>query len=121
MLRAKKILAYVAEHLESPAELEDDPEGLKPEDYLELYCHNQVFAYEIDRMCRRETLTVDEQLIPPLTTLATLRVRYWKTAGDVVLYYKSNGRKASLERRVKVKTDTPEDSSVVNSSYASKG
>lgn len=45
MLRAKKILAYVAEHIESPAELEDDPEGLKPEDYLELYCHNQVFAY----------------------------------------------------------------------------
>ena len=46
MLRAKKILAYVAEHLESPAEIEDDPEGLKPEDYFELYCHNQVFTHQ---------------------------------------------------------------------------
>ena len=50
MLRAKKILAYVAEHLESPAEIENDPEALKPEDYLELYCHNQVFAPQIDHM-----------------------------------------------------------------------
>lgn len=44
MLRAKKILAYVAEHLESPAELEDGPGALKPEEYIELYCHNQVCA-----------------------------------------------------------------------------
>ena len=50
MLRAKKILAYVAEHLESPAELEDGPGALKPEEYIELYCHNQVCAHQIIQM-----------------------------------------------------------------------
>ena len=41
MLRAKKILAYVAERIETlPAQ--PDPSALKPEDYLELYCHDQV-------------------------------------------------------------------------------
>jgi hypothetical protein len=65
-----------------------------------------------------ETLTFGLQLIPPSTTLATLRVHYWKNAGDVVLYYKSNGKKASLvnlERRMNY--DTPEESSP----YALKG
>jgi WD repeat-containing protein 48 len=43
MLRAKKILAYVAERIEPGVEEEKDKEGvLKPEEYLELWCHNQV-------------------------------------------------------------------------------
>jgi len=43
MLRAKKILAYVAERIEPGVEGEKDKEGaLKPEEYLELWCHNQV-------------------------------------------------------------------------------
>ena len=41
MLRAKKILAYVAERIETPP-AQPDPNALKPEDYLELYCHDQV-------------------------------------------------------------------------------
>lgn len=41
MLRAKKILSYVAERIE-PASDKADPEALKPEEYLDLYCHNQV-------------------------------------------------------------------------------
>lgn len=41
MLRAKKILVYVAERIEAPAEQPDFTE-FKPEDYLELYCQNQV-------------------------------------------------------------------------------
>lgn len=41
MLRAKKILAYVAERIEPQPE-QADPEALKPEEYLELYCQNQV-------------------------------------------------------------------------------
>lgn len=41
MLRAKKILVYVAERIEPPPESED-PNALRPEEYLELYCHNQV-------------------------------------------------------------------------------
>jgi WD repeat-containing protein 48 len=41
MLRAKKILAYVAERIETPPEYQDT-NALKPEDYLELLCQNQV-------------------------------------------------------------------------------
>ena len=51
----------------------DGQEDLKPEEYLELYCQGQK--------------------VDPNTTLATLRVHVWRTGGDVVLYYKSNGRK----------------------------
>ena len=41
MLRAKKILAYVAERIElMPEKL--DPDALKPEEYLDLYCHDFV-------------------------------------------------------------------------------
>ena len=44
MLRAKKIMAYVAERIEPgpPADKEADPDALKPEEYLELWCQNQV-------------------------------------------------------------------------------
>jgi len=41
MLRAKKILAYVAERIE-PMPEKPDPDALKPEEYLELYCHDFV-------------------------------------------------------------------------------
>jgi WD repeat-containing protein 48 len=41
MLRVKKILAYVAERIE-PAPETPDPDALKPEEYLELYCYDQV-------------------------------------------------------------------------------
>lgn len=37
----KKILAYVAERIEVAPE-EEDPEALKPEEYLDLYCYEQV-------------------------------------------------------------------------------
>jgi len=72
MLRAKKILAYVAERIEAAPE-HPAPDALRPEEYLDLYCH--------------------DQLVPPNTTLATLRVHIWRTGGDVVLYYKANGKK----------------------------
>jgi WD repeat-containing protein 48 len=41
MLRAKKIMAYVAERIE-PAAKEKEEGALKPEEYLELWCQNQV-------------------------------------------------------------------------------
>lgn len=41
MLRGKKILAYVAERIEPQGE-HHDPHALKPEEYLELCCQNQV-------------------------------------------------------------------------------
>ena len=41
MLRARKILSYVAERI-VPSEQQEDPDALKPEEFLELYCQNQV-------------------------------------------------------------------------------
>jgi WD repeat-containing protein 48 len=112
MLRAKKIMAYVAERIEVPpaqvappptttqssvtntdteappsTETHSEPlssaapptepssteSDLRPEEYLELLCQGQV--------------------VHPDTTLATLRVHVWRTGGDVVLYYRGNGRK----------------------------
>ncbi|KAI1139771.1 WD40 repeat-like protein [Hypoxylon sp. FL0543] len=72
MLRVKKILAYVAERIDPQPE-EPDPDALKPEEYLELYCN--------------------DQLLPNTMSLATLRAHVWKGGNDVVLYYKANGRK----------------------------
>ncbi|KAL5389641.1 hypothetical protein PMIN06_004762 [Paraphaeosphaeria minitans] len=76
MLRARKILSYVAERIE-PAPSKEDSEKedaqLKPEEYLELYCQNQPLA--------------------PTMTLASIRAHIWRGGGDVVLYYKANGRK----------------------------
>ncbi|KAL8952352.1 MAG: hypothetical protein Q9222_001732 [Ikaeria aurantiellina] len=79
MLRAKKICAYVAERIE-PQSGPPDPNALKPEEYLELYCQ--------------------DKLVSPNTTLATLRAYIWKSGGDVLLYYKSNGRRQELENRM---------------------
>ncbi|KAK5111834.1 hypothetical protein LTR85_011732 [Meristemomyces frigidus] len=76
MLRAKKILAYVAERIEpglQPEEQERDPNALRPEEYLELWCHSQ--------------------LVPPTMTLATMRSHLWRGGGDIILYYKANGKK----------------------------
>ncbi|KAL3472095.1 hypothetical protein BJX99DRAFT_249906 [Aspergillus californicus] len=72
MLRAKKILAYVSERIEEPT---NDPtlDSMKPEEYLELYCQNS--------------------LIPPNMTLATIRANLWRTGNDMILFYKSNGKK----------------------------
>ncbi|KAL7624468.1 hypothetical protein AAE478_006033 [Parahypoxylon ruwenzoriense] len=72
MLRVKKILAYVAERIDPTCE-DPEPGALKPEEYLELYCN--------------------EQLLPNTMSLATLRAHIWKGGSDVVLYYKANGRK----------------------------
>ncbi|KAI2085485.1 hypothetical protein LOZ36_003993 [Ophidiomyces ophidiicola] len=74
MLRAKKILAYVAERID-PLYSADDPDSnsMKPEEYLELYCQNT--------------------RIPPDMTLLTMRTHIWRTGSDMMLYYKSNGKR----------------------------
>ena len=51
---------------------------LRPDEYLELYCNNQ--------------------LVPPTMTLATIRAHIWKSGGDVLLTYKANGRKKILHQ-----------------------
>lgn len=84
MLRAKKVLAYVAERIETLPE-QPDPGEVKPEDYLELYCQDQLVAHN--------------------STLATLRAHVSKSGGDVILYYKSNGRRPELEERERVKKE----------------
>ncbi|KAJ2891924.1 hypothetical protein MKZ38_010550 [Zalerion maritima] len=73
MLRVKKILAYVAERIDPQDPENPDPDALKPEEYLELYCN--------------------DQLLPHNMSLATLRAHIWKGGNDIVLYYKANGRK----------------------------
>ncbi|KAI9803378.1 MAG: hypothetical protein M1833_000896 [Piccolia ochrophora] len=100
MLRARKILAYVAERME--AQPGQPPSStMKPEDYLELYCQNQ--------------------LLPPTITLSTLRAYVWKGGGDVMLYYKSNGtvkivgEKSLAEVEADRANETPQSSSTRSS------
>ena len=96
MLRAKKVLVYVAERIDPQGFA--DPDGLRPEEYLEVYCQNQVRA--LLRSCLVSgMLTRVGQLIPHNMTLATIRAHIWKTGGDVMLLYKGNGRKPELEQR----------------------
>ena len=77
MLRAKKIVAYVTDRIDPHGQ--DEENALKPEEYIDLYCHDQI--------------------VPHNMTLATLRAHVWKTGGDVVIYYRSNGQKPHLEKR----------------------
>lgn len=42
MLRAKKVLAYVAERIDPPNPDEPEANVMPPEDYLELYCQKMV-------------------------------------------------------------------------------
>ena len=77
MLRARKILSYVSERIEpAPPEGTDTTGALRPDEYLELWCNNQ--------------------LLPPKMTLATMRTQVWRSGGDIVLYYKANGKKQIL-------------------------
>ncbi|KAJ5893539.1 hypothetical protein N7495_005230 [Penicillium taxi] len=73
MLRTKKILAYVAERIDPPNPDEPEADVMPAEEYLELYCQNII--------------------CPPKMTLATIRTHLWRTSGDMVLYYKANGKK----------------------------
>ncbi|KAH6656827.1 WD domain-containing protein [Truncatella angustata] len=85
MLRVKKILAYVAERID-PSSDESDEDALKPEEYLELYCN--------------------DQLLPNTMSLATLRAHIWKGGNDVVLHYKANGRK-DIPKELLKQTEQP--------------
>lgn len=107
MLRARKILAYVAERIEPAAPpvpdsaSEEDPFAdpkpvLRPEDYLELWCH--------------------DQMITPKMTLATIRAFVWRGSGDVVLFYRSNGRK-----KIKHMPDVVQDQEAVLEPSHSQG
>lgn len=92
MLRAKKIAAYVAERLEPPfmvlsfaPEVKEGQLPPKPEDWLELLCHDQVCVIYPFLM---PIYSHKVQVVPPAMTLATIRSYVWKAHGDVVLYYR---------------------------------
>jgi len=89
MLRVKKILAYVAERIEAALE-KPDPNALKPEEYLELYCYDQVSPL----LLHLPQSLIGHSKLPVTMSLATLRAHVWKGGADVMLYYKSNGRKS---------------------------
>lgn len=92
MLRAKKILAYVAERID-PQYDEREEGGMKPEEYLELYCQNTVGPAVSYNITTRPRSTNDPQLLPLNMTLATMRTHIWRSSGDMVLYYKANGKR----------------------------
>jgi len=50
MLRAKKIVAYVAERIE-PMPEKHDLDALKPEEYLDLYCQDFVRSASSQNAC----------------------------------------------------------------------
>lgn len=54
MLRAKKVLAYVAERIDPPSSDEPEANPMPPEEYLELYCQNKV---RFSLFCRQQSLT----------------------------------------------------------------
>ena len=92
MLRTKKILSYVAERIEpAPAQGE---ERMKPEEYLELWCQNQVSDTQF--YSRVVCVLIFEQIVPATMTLATIRSHLWRGGGDIVLYYKANGKRQIL-------------------------
>jgi len=57
----------------------------KPEDWLELLCHDQVCVIYPFLM---PIYSHKVQVVPPAMTLATIRSYVWKAHGDVVLYYR---------------------------------
>jgi WD repeat-containing protein 48 len=88
MLRVKKILGYVAERMEVVSD-PTEANTLKPEEYLELYCNDQVSKFSGVAFLALTTMLK----LPITMTLATLRAHIWKGGSDVMLFYKSNGRK----------------------------
>jgi WD repeat-containing protein 48 len=101
MLRVKKILAYVAERIEAAPE-NPEPDALRPEDYLELYCYDQVRV-----QLPLTNITDRPKKLPITMSLATLRAHVWKGGADVMLYYKSNGRKPiRYEKKTESLTET---------------
>ena len=102
MLRVRKILAYVAERIDPPADPENpDPDAMKPEEYLELYCNEQVSLVKtplpkLGCCCWCANVNNHQQLLPNTMSLATLRAHVWKGGNDIVLHYKANGKKEIL-------------------------
>lgn len=71
MLRARKILSYVGERIHlavQSGQVQFAHLSTGPDLALELWCN--------------------DNLIPAKMTLATIRTRFWKGGGDVIIHYK---------------------------------
>lgn len=107
MLRAKKISAYVTERLQPPYMqhhyiplVREGEEPYKPEDILELICHDQVYIILFSTYV--PSLCLSSQVVPPSMTLATIRSHVWKSHGDVVLLYRLKGNTEVGNRALEV-------------------
>lgn len=89
MLRAKKVLSYIAERIDPANPADPDPNPMQPEEYLELYCQNIVCDFLSSCAIDINIL----QLVPINMTLATIKTHIWRTGGDMILLYKANGKK----------------------------
>ena len=81
MLRARKILTYVMDRLDSDLLAEHASQA--PSDWLELLCLDKVINWSV------KTLSgANNKVIPPKSTLAMIRLHIWRNSGDIVLYYR---------------------------------
>ncbi|GAB7352473.1 hypothetical protein MBLNU459_g2881t1 [Dothideomycetes sp. NU459] len=116
MLRARKILAYVAERIE-PASTQSAPAPAPPppppatsssasDDTEDPFADPsppsppppRAPAAPAEPLLPEDYLELycNGQLIPPKMTLATIRAHVWRGGGDVALFYRANGRKPIL-------------------------
>jgi len=77
MLRARKVLAYIAERLDS----DEIPQEAKnqPETWLELLCQDKVFLSGV---------FADLKTVPAKWTLQTIRTQMWRQGGDILFTYR---------------------------------
>lgn len=64
MLRAKKVLAYVAERIDPPNPDEPESNVMPPEEYLELYCQKMVCI--LKRSSFQSSLTYFPSCVRPI-------------------------------------------------------
>jgi len=77
MLRARKVIAYIAERLES--DLIPEKEKDQPDTWLELLCQEKVFIFII---------SILTQIVPAKWTLQTIRTQMWRQGGDIIFTYR---------------------------------
>lgn len=76
MLRARKVVSYVAERIESaliPSDTKDQPDT-----WLDILCQDKV----------RLSFTELTQIVPPKWTLQTIRTQMWRQGGDIIFTYR---------------------------------
>jgi hypothetical protein len=83
MLRARKVLAYVAERLD-PDEIPQENKN-HPDVWLDLLCQ--------DKVPRLSSVLTDSKLVPAKWTLQTIRTQIWRQGGDILFTYRLKSEK----------------------------